>query len=53
MTTLNVYGDYIAEAEGGKATPLARPTTARPSPEETPTPVTNVIDLASRRRSAV
>lgn len=48
VTTLNVYGDYIAEDEGGKATPLARPT----APAETPAPAANVIDLASRRRRA-
>ena len=26
VTTLTIYADYIDEAEGGKAVPLARPT---------------------------
>jgi integrase len=52
VTTLNVYGDYIAEDEGGKATPLAGPTTPSPSPEvETAPAASNVISLASRRKT--
>ena len=49
VTTLNVYGDYIAEDEGGKAVPLARPTAATPMPTRT-VEAGNVI--AFRRRSA-
>jgi integrase len=51
VTTLDVYADYIpeGEGEGGKAVPLARPTT---TPAPAPAEPTNVIDLAARRRSA-
>ena len=31
LTTLNVYADYIPEAEGGKAIALARPTAPTPT----------------------
>ncbi|GAA4389330.1 site-specific integrase [Tsukamurella soli] len=34
VTTLNVYADYISEAEGGKQAPLSRPT-AVPAPQQT------------------
>lgn len=45
VTTLNVYGDYIAEDEGGKAVPLARPTAPVPA-----SPSDNVVPF--RRRTA-
>ena len=48
VTTLTIYGDYIDEAEGGKAVPLARQT----APVSAPRSGGEVIDLASRRRSA-
>lgn len=50
--TLNVYGGYIPQHEGGKKAPLARPTTPpAPSPSvEAPAP-SNVISLASRRKT--
>jgi len=51
VTTLNVYGDYIDEAEGGKGTPLARPTAAPASPSVEDAPASNVISLASRRKT--
>jgi integrase len=45
VTTLNVYGDYIDEAEGGKAVPLARPVApARPAG--------NVVPFRRRQSSA-
>lgn len=46
VTTLTIYADYIDEAEGGKAVPLARPTALAPREWG------QVIDLASRRRNA-
>jgi integrase len=46
VTTLTIYGDYIPEDEGGKAVPLARPSTPAPRPA----PTGNVIPL--RRRTA-
>jgi hypothetical protein len=42
---LTIYADYIDEAEGGKAVPLARPTA--PTPDRG----AKVIDLAERRRA--
>lgn len=47
--TLNVYGGYIPQDEGGKAAPLAAPVAPSAPAVE---PATNVISLASRRRSA-
>lgn len=48
--TLNVYGGYIPEDEGGKAAPLAAPAPT-PATVEAPAPeLTNVF--AFRRRSA-
>jgi integrase len=41
--TLDVYGDYISTAEGGKAAPLARPV-AKPAE-------TNVVAIDSKRSS--
>ena len=35
--TLDVYGDYISSAEGGKAAPLARPVAA--------SAITNVVPI--------
>ncbi|BDH56576.1 hypothetical protein MTP03_15150 [Tsukamurella sp. PLM1] len=35
VTTLNVYADYISEAEGGKHAPLTRPVAA-PAPQSVP-----------------
>jgi integrase len=46
--TLNVYGGYIPQDEGGKAAPLAAPIAPTAPAVE---PATNVIWLASRRRS--
>jgi integrase len=48
VTTLNVYGDWIPEEEGGKRNPLARPTAPISSPA---TPANNVVPF--RRRSAL
>ncbi|TQM44106.1 tyrosine-type recombinase/integrase [Pseudonocardia cypriaca] len=48
VTTLTIYADYIDESEGGKATPLARPTAPSPAPDRG----ANVINLADRRRNA-
>jgi len=38
--TLDVYGDYISSAEGGKAAPLARPVAA--------SAITNVVPIDRR-----
>lgn len=48
--TLNVYGGYIPQDEGGKAAPLAAPVAPIAQPAEVPAS-SNVISLASRRRA--
>jgi integrase len=48
VTTLNVYGDWIPEEEGGKRNPLARP--AAPIVSQVPR-ASNVVPF--RRRSAL
>lgn len=51
--TLNMYGGYIPQDEGGKAAPLPAPVApARRSGRPPRALPNNVIDLASRRRSA-
>lgn len=50
--TLNVYGDYIPQDEGGKATPLARP--SAPAPVADPGPGADERDRlpAAERRGS-
>jgi integrase len=50
VTTLTIYADYIDEAEGGKAVPLARPTAPASTPEDAKAAPSNVVQF--RRRNA-
>lgn len=46
VTTLNVYADYISEAEGGKKAPLSRPEALRALEDQTAP--SNVVSLFGR-----
>jgi hypothetical protein len=51
VTTLNVYGDWIPEEEGGKRNPLARPTAPVAVRATTATDVSNNV-VPIRRQPA-